>query len=65
MKLFSRHAVPATAPAPLETPALELSAAAQAVQDRLNHLFRNSLQRGRLHPLYLPILKYRQGKLEA
>ncbi len=61
-----RAALPApTQPAPLDTPPATLSAEAQAVQDRLNHLFRTSLQRGRIHPLYLPIQKYRQGKLPS
>ena len=30
---------------------------------RLAHLFRASLSQGRLHPLYLPMLQYRQADL--
>jgi hypothetical protein len=33
--------------------------AIDATSDRLSHLFRVSLRSGRIHPLYLPVLKYR------
>ena len=32
------------------------------VQTRLQHLFRNSLRAGRIHPLYQPMLKYRLAR---
>ena len=35
------------------------TSAVDATSDRLSHLFRVSLRSGRIHPLYLPVLKYR------
>lgn len=36
--------------------------AAGPVEQRLAHLFRGSLKAGRIHPLYLPMLRYRQAR---
>lgn len=33
-----------------------------AINERLCHLFRASLKIGRIHPLYLPVLKYRHAQ---
>lgn len=30
--------------------------------ERLNHLFRAALKDGRIHPLYMPLLKYRLAR---
>ena len=32
------------------------------VNERLCHLFRASLKIGRIHPLYLPVLRYRHSR---
>lgn len=38
---------------------------AAAGRPRADHLFRASARHGRLHPLYLPLLKYRQAGATA
>jgi hypothetical protein len=38
---------------------------APSVNERLCHLFRASLKNGCIHPLYLPILKYRHAQAGA
>lgn len=35
----------------------------ESLNERLCHLFRASLKNGRIHPLYLPILKYRHSRI--
>ena len=49
----------ATRPAPLSAP---MPTAEPTVNERLCHLFRTSLKNGRIHPLYLPVLKYRHAR---
>lgn len=36
--------------------------AGSTTEERLRHLFRASLKLGLVHPLYLPLLQYRQAK---
>lgn len=64
----TRCLTPATPSAGLADPALHATitvpdpsspGGAVAVNERLSHLFRASLRNGRIHPLYLPMLKYR------
>lgn len=45
-------------PQPIEP----LPAVPPAINERLCHLFRASLRIGRIHPLYLPVLKYRHAQ---
>jgi hypothetical protein len=40
-------------------------ALAPDVAERLSFLFRASLRDGRIHPLYLPVLRYRHSQAEA
>lgn len=46
----------------MHTDARPAAADKQAVDERLGFLFRGSLSQGRIHPLYLPLLKYRQAQ---
>jgi hypothetical protein len=40
-------------------------ALAPEIAERLSFLFRASLKDGRIHPLYLPILRYRHSQADA
>lgn len=60
MSELSRSAGPAAEP-PAASPAARATGAAE-VRERLNYLFRASLQDGRLHPLYHLIQQYRLGE---
>jgi hypothetical protein len=44
-----------------ETLAAHELPAASAQEQRLAHIFRGTLKLGRIHPLYLQVLKYRQA----
>jgi hypothetical protein len=35
------------------------------VRERLSHLFRGTLKEGCIHPLYLPMLRYRSARSAA
>ena len=51
---------PTTMPMPMPMPIPEH--ASTGADTRLCHLFRATLKNGRIHPLYLPMLKYRHAK---
>jgi hypothetical protein len=51
--------------APALQPDVLDAALAPEIRDRLRHLFRDSLKKGRIHPLYLPMLRYRQSRVGA
>lgn len=59
MSELTRSAGPAADP-PAASPAARATGAAE-VRERLNYLFRASLQDGRLHPLFYLIQQYRLG----
>lgn len=40
------------------------SSASPTAGERLSYLFRDSIRTGRLHPLYLPLLRYRNVRAE-
>jgi len=60
MSELTRSAVPAAEPP--AAPSTVRATGPAAVRERLDYLFRASLQDGRLHPLFHLIQQYRLGK---
>lgn len=56
--------LPLTAAAP-SAGAVAAFKPAPNTNERLSHLFRASLKNATIHPLYLPILKYRQSRIDT